>query len=64
LAAAGVGLAAGAYYGGYPYGYDPYGYGGYGYAGYYDDGCVPVARRVFDGYGYRIRYVYSCGAYY
>ena len=47
----------------YGYGYDPYGYGGYGYAGY-DDGCVPVARRVFDGYGYRISYVYSCGAYY
>ena len=59
LAAAGVGLAASAATTA-AYGYDPYGLR----LRRLDDGCVPVARRVFDGYGYRIRYVYSCGDYY
>jgi hypothetical protein len=53
-AAVGLGLAAGAYYGGYyPY--------GYGYSAYYD--CPTVARRVYDGWGYRVVWVNSCDYY-
>jgi len=54
LGLAAVGLAAGAFYAGaYPYGYgfDPYAY---------YDGCGTVARRVFDGWGYRVVYVNTC----
>jgi hypothetical protein len=50
-AAAGLGFAAAAY--GYPY--------GYGYSNYYD--CPTVARRVFDGWGYRIVWLNSCDYY-
>jgi hypothetical protein len=52
----GLGVAAGAYYGGY----DPYGYG-YSYSTYYD--CPTVARRVYDGWGYRVVWINSCDYY-
>ena len=53
-AAAGLGIAAGPYYGGYyPY--------GYGYNAY--DDCPTIQQRVWDGWGYRIVWVSSCDDY-
>ena len=51
-AAAGLGIAAGAYYGSsYPYGYNAY------------DDCPTVQQRVWDGWGYRIVWANSCDYY-
>ena len=49
-AAAGLGLAGAAYYGGY----SPYGY---------DDDCPTVQQRYWDGYGYRTVWTNSCSGY-
>lgn len=49
-AAVGLGLAGAAYYNSY----SPYGY---------DDDCPTVPQQYWDGYGYRIVWVNSCGGY-
>jgi hypothetical protein len=51
-AAAGLGVAAGAFYGGWD---------DWGYSGVYD--CPTVQQRVWDGWGYRIAWVNSCDSY-
>jgi hypothetical protein len=49
----GLGLASAAYYGS---GYYPYDYGYYGYGD-----CPLVRQQIWDGYGYRVAWVNSCG---